>query len=81
MLVNYFCGLADRLKSLARLAQSAGPVGSKRSPGWLKALARQAQVASLTDSKHWPDRLKALTRQAQITSSSEPVASPFAPTF
>ena len=28
MLVNYFCGVADRLKSLVRLAQVTGPTGS-----------------------------------------------------
>ena len=70
MLVNYFCGVADKLKSLARQAQVTDPADSSPWLGRLKALARQA-----------PDRLKALTRQAQITSSSEPVASPFAPTF
>lgn len=47
MLVNYFCGVADKLKSLARQAQVAGPVGSSHLPGWLKAPAPQSQKPDL----------------------------------
>lgn len=32
MLVNYFCGVAGRLKALARESQVACPTGTKRSP-------------------------------------------------
>lgn len=32
MLVNYFCGVADRLKALARLAQSTPLLRASRQP-------------------------------------------------
>ena len=49
MLVNYFCGVADKLKSLARQAQSAGSASSKRWLDRLKSLARQAQITSSSE--------------------------------
>ena len=61
MLVNYFCGVDDRLKSLARQtqvfarqAQITGPAGTKRWPGRLKSLARQAQSAPLHRASRQP---------------------------
>lgn len=65
MLVNYFCGVADKLKSLARQAQVTDPADSSHWLGRLKALARQTQSAGPTGSKRSPGKLKALTRQAQ----------------
>ena len=78
MLVNYFCGVDDRLKSLTRQAQVADPAGSSHWPDRLKALAgrlkslarqakalsQQAQVASLIDSSRWPGRLKSPAPQS-----------------
>lgn len=72
MLVNYFCGVADKLKSLARQAQVTDPADSSHWLGRLKPLARQAQSAGPTGSRRWPvgskrspGKLKALTRLAQ----------------
>ena len=63
MLVNYFCGVAGRLKSLARQAQvacktgtkgptrqaqNAGPAGSNRSTGWHQSPAPQSQPPALS---------------------------------
>ena len=47
MLVNYFCGVADKLKSLARQAQVTDPAGSSCWLDRLRSLARQAQNAPL----------------------------------
>ena len=74
MLVNYFCGVADKLKSLARQAQVTDPADSSHWLGRLKSLARQTQSAGPTGSKRWPGWLKA-------PRSAEPAASPFAATF
>ena len=52
MLVNYFCGVADKLKSLARQAQVTDPADSSHWLGRLKALARQTQSADPADSNH-----------------------------
>ena len=60
MLVNYFCGVADRFKALARLAQSARLAGTKRWPGWqaapvrYKSSARQAGSAPLHRASRRP---------------------------
>ena len=60
MLVNYFCGVADKLKSLARQAQVTDPADSSHWLGRLKALA---------------GRLKSLARQAKALSQQAQVAS------
>lgn len=72
MLVNYFCGVADKLKSLARQAQVTDPADSSHWLGRLKSLARQTQSAGPTGSRRWPvgsshwrGRHKTLTRLAQ----------------
>ena len=51
MLVNYFCGVADRLKSLARQAQVTDPADSSHWLGRLKSLARQTQGAGTASTK------------------------------
>ena len=54
MLVNYFCGVADKLKSLARQAQVTDPADSSHWLGRLKALARQTQSGPLQRASRQP---------------------------